>query len=385
MVKIVRTARPATAETVNRDEDYLMPLRKYTASILGVALAAMALVGCGASNDQAGSGSAGQAPAPTTRTVVDMTGRSVQIPTKIERVATNYPALNQTIFMLGDADRLVATSKDMAGSYPLFTTMYPRLKQIPAPFTAASANANVEDLLATKPDVVLLSSASKALVPKLQELHIPALMFDSFADPDELKAGVKLVADVMGGDAVERADQFTAYYDGNVKRVQDATAQVPPGDRPKAYYTAGNPLQTEGKGSIVTTWLEAAGGRNVAADNGISSPPTFSTVSFEDVAKWNPDVIVCREPATKATIMTDPRWHDVAAVKNNRVFVSPRGVFIWSVRSAEAALQPLWAATVLHPELFKDLDMRKEVKDFYAKFYSYNLSDQQVDSILNPT
>jgi iron complex transport system substrate-binding protein len=151
------------------------------------------------------------------------------------------------------------------------------------------------------------------------------------------------------------------------------------------YYTAGNPLQTEGKGSIVTTWMDAAGGRNIAAENGISTPPTFTTVPFEDVVGWNPDVIICREPGTKAAILADQRWHDVAAVKNNRVFVSPRGVFIWSVRSAEAALQPLWAAKMLHPDEFADLDMRKEVKDFYTRFYSYDLSEQQIDTILNPT
>jgi iron complex transport system substrate-binding protein len=377
--------RSRLEKTMNRDEDSLKPPSKYVSRILAVVLTAVALVGCGASNDRAGSTPAPSAAPAATRTVVDMTGRSVQIPAKINRIGTNYPALNQTIFMLGAADRVVATTKDMRTSYPLFTTMYPRLKDISAPFTSASSNANVEELLADRPDIVFLSAGSEGLLPTLQRLNIPTLVFSSFKDPEALKAGVQLVAKVLGGDTVDRANRFTAYYDGNVKRVQTATAGIPPADQPKVYYTAGNPLQTEGKGSIVTTWMNAAGGRNIAAENGISTPPTFSTVSFEDVAKWNPDVIICREPATKKAIMADPRWSNVAAVKNNRVVVSPRGVFIWSVRSAEAALQPLWAAKMLNPDKVTDLDMRKEVKDFYAQFYSYNLSDQQIDGILNPT
>lgn len=353
--------------------------------MLGVVLAAIAVVACGTSNDRPSSAPATEAAPATTRTVVDMTGRSVQIPAEVNRVATNYPALNQAIFMLGDADRIVATSKDMRASYPLFTTMYPRLKEISAPFTSGSANANVEELLAAKPDVVFLSAGAKELVPTMERLHIPALVFDSFTGPDEMEDGVKLVANVLGGDAVARADQFTAYYDANVKRVQTATVDILQASRPKVYYTAGDPLQTEGKASIVETWMNVAGGRNIAAENGISSPPTFSTVSFEDVASWNPDVIICREAKTKAAIQADPRWRNVAAVRDNRVFVSPRGVFIWSVRSAEAALQPLWAAKMLHPDQVAELDMRKEVKKFYTQFYSYNLSDQQIDAILNPT
>lgn len=357
---------------------------KYPARILGVALTIIALVACGASNDRGGSAPSTKGTENTTRTVVDMTGRSVQIPARVERVATNFPALNQMIFMLGGADRIVATSKDMGKSYPLFTTMYPRLKQIPAPFDSGSANANAEEVLAAHPDVVLLSSGAKALLPTMDRLHIPTMIFDSFKDPEELKAGIGLVADVLGGDAVARAKQFTAYYDANVKRVETATADIAQPGRPKVYYTAGNPLQTEGNGSIVTTWMDAAGGRNIAAENGVSAPPTFTTVQFEDVVSWNPDVIICREPGTKAAILADQRWRDIAAVKDNHVFVSPRGVFIWSVRSAEAALQPLWAAKMLHPDKFADLDLRKEVKDFYARFYSYKLSEQQIDGILNP-
>lgn len=359
---------------------------KYAARVAGVALAAVALVSCGTSNDQPNtSPSAAQSGEAATRTVVDMDGRSVQIPATVERIGTNYPALNQAIFMLGEADRIVATSSDMRTTVPLFATMYPRLKEISAPFAAGTPDVNTEELLADRPDVVFLSSAGKALLPTMERLGIPALVFASFKSPEELKAGITLVADVLGGDAKNRAQEFTSYYDANIKRVESATADIPPADRPKAYYTAGDPLQTEGDGSIVKTWMDSSGASNVAADNGISAPPTFATVSFEDVAKWNPDVIICRQAKTRDDILADPRWRDVAAVQNDRVFASPRGVFLWSVRSAEAALMPLWAAKQFHPDRFADLDMHTEVKDFYSRFYSHDLTDQQIDEILNPS
>lgn len=84
-----------------------------------------------------------------------------------------------------------------------------------------------------------------------------------------------MIADVLGVQAPARAQLFAEYFDGNVARAKSATADIPAADQPKAYYTAGNPLQTEGKGSIVDTWMKQAGTRNIAAENGISTPPTF--------------------------------------------------------------------------------------------------------------
>src|SRR5262249_54407347 len=67
------------------------------------------------------------------RTIVDMAGRSVTVPAQINRFATGYPAVNQMVFMLGAADKLVATSQD-AANQALFVTLYPRLKDVPAAF-----------------------------------------------------------------------------------------------------------------------------------------------------------------------------------------------------------------------------------------------------------
>jgi iron complex transport system substrate-binding protein len=323
-----------------------------------------------------------QAPVATTRTVVDLAGRTVTIPARVGRIGTNYPAVNQMIFMLGGMDRLVATDQGEA-SNKLFETIYPRLKNIPAPFGASTTDVNVEALAGTRPDVVFLSSNSP-MVAKLQNLGITAVVLSVFNTPAQLKAGVKLVADVLGGDAPTKAQHFSQYYDGNVARAASATAKIPAANQPKVFYTAGDPLQTEGNGSIVTIWMKEAGGRNIAAENGISAPPTFSTVSIEDVVRWNPDFIVCRDTATKQQILQDPRWRGIAAVRDNRVLINPKGVFVWSVRSGESALQPLWAAKTFHSDLFADLDMRKEVRNFYQTFYSYKLSDQQLDGILSP-
>jgi iron complex transport system substrate-binding protein len=342
-------------------------------------LGLMVLAGCG---QPAAPPAPSAAPAtPVTRTVVDMTGRSVQIPASITRVATDYPALDATMLLLGAADRLVATSPGVGS---LFQTLVPQFKNVLMPFDANLTNVNTESLLATRPQVVFLSPGARSLLPTFARLGIPAIVFAAFQDPAQLKAGVTLVADVLGGDAPARAQQFATYYDSNIAKVQAKTASIPPASQPKVYYTAGNPLQTEGQNSIVDIWMSQGGAQNVAAVNGVNTAPAFATVPLENVVKWNPDIIVCRDAATKPQILADPRWSNIAAVRNHRVYTNPQGVYVWSVRSAESALEPLWAGKTFHPGLFPNLDMTSEVRNFYHQFYSYDLSDQQINAILNP-
>jgi len=41
-----------------------------------------------------------------------------------------------------------------------------------------------------------------------------------------------------------------------------------------------------------------------------------------------------------------------------------------------------FVAKTIHPELFQDLDMIKEIKKYYSKFYRYDLTDEEANRIL---
>jgi iron complex transport system substrate-binding protein len=368
----------------------LLALRGYA-----ILLVLVVLAGCGATTTAAPSpstaqtpstartSSAARTPGTATRTVVDMAGRTVTLPAQVTRIGTNYPAVNQILFMLGATNRLVATSQGTAAEFPFFVSLYPRLKDIPTPFGTSPTDVNLEALLATRPNVVFVSSNS-SMAAKLQSAGIPVVVLAVFNSPADIEAGVKLVADVLGGDAPARAQRFSQYYNANIAQATSKTVNIPMADRPKVYYTAGNPLQTEGKGSIVVTWINEGGGQDIAAENGVTGSP-FATINLETLLRWNPDFIICRDPATRQQILQDPRFRSIAAVRNNHVIIDPQGVFVWSVRSGESALQPLWAAKTFHPHLFANFNMRTEVRTFYQTFYSYKLSNQQVNEILNPT
>ena len=352
-----------------------------TACCLSFALVPLVLAACGgATTAPTGAGAPPATGHAATRTVVDAAGRTVTIPSQVTRVGTNITYANEMIYLLGGINKLVATDDYSAAHLPFFDAIYPPFKNIPQPFGALTPTVNPEQLLSTHPQVVFLQG--QGLLPQLTNIGLPVVVLPYFTTPQQLQACVTLIAEVLGGPAPAQAQRFATFYNQAVAQATGPTASIPTANRPTAYYTGGDPLQTAGAGSIVTTWMNEGGARNVAADTGPSGP--FTTVTLEQVLGWNPDYIICRDASTKPQILNDPRWQAIAAVRNHHVIVNPGGVFVWSASSAESALQPLWAAQTFHPDLFPHLDMRQVVRDFYQQFYNFTPSDQQVTQTLQP-
>jgi len=112
---------------------------------------------------------------------------------------------------------------------------------------------------------------------------------------------------------------------------------------------------------------------------------TRTRFSLEQIMGADPDVIVTLNAESAKEIRTDRRWSQVRAVRNKRVYANPKGMFWWCRETSEEALQILWLAKTLYPEHFKDVDMVKETRYFYKTFYGYELTDREIQEILNPS
>ena len=74
------------------------------------------------------------------------------------------------------------------------------------------------------------------------------------------------------------------------------------------------------------------------------------------------------------------------AVMNNKVFQMPIGISRWGhPGSIETPLAILWAAKTLYPDLFKDINIRTETRQYYKRFFDYELSDKLLEQILSGT
>jgi iron complex transport system substrate-binding protein len=324
------------------------------------------------------------ATATATRQVTDAAGRHVAIPESVARVADPWHANNAMVLMLGGAAKLVATSVQ-AKSQPWLRRLYPRIETIPAAFNAAG-DVNMETLVGARPDVILMAydgSLPKWFTAVDSAYQIPVVLMPN-TSLDGLKTTALLTGEVLGSDELGVAREFVRYFDANIQRVMRITAKLSPNARPKVLHTSSAGILTaDGRQTVIDDWINIAGGVNAATVAGNGRP-----VTMEQVAAWNPDVIIvgsAPNPQNRQAILDDPRWREINAVKNGKVFVNPSGAYLWDRHSAEAALQVLWAAKVLHPAEFADVDVRKETKLFYSRFFHYELSDAEVASILNST
>jgi len=312
--------------------------------------------------------------------VADMFGFSVKLSSKISRIADGWAAHQDIVCLLGGGDKIVATTMAITQK-PWLQKINPDINEAAIVFGSANshANTNVEELIKCKPDVVFVSNSNKD-VDIIRQANIPVVQL-SVTDFNSLKNCVRITATVLGGAALEQAEKYIRYLDEKQTKITNITAQIQLQQKPRVLHIAGlNPLLIDGADTIIDDWINIAGGVNVATVSG-----NLQAVTREQVIHWNPDVIVIAEEASDRQIIKeleqDEVWRQIAAVKNKRVYVNPKGVFSWDRYGAEEALQIQWAAKVFQPDYFKD-DLGPEVKWFFKEFYHYELADHEVIQIL---
>lgn len=311
------------------------------------------------------------------RSVHDIEGKQIDIPQNVNRLANLWPANNQVTLLLGGADKLVATTQ-INRDRPWFVKIYPRIKQVPA-LSKDGLAVQTEALAAMHPDVVMVSIPDMQKQVERAGMKAVLVKFQNF---DGMRKTIKITADVIGGKAPSIAQTYLHDLDSNLNLVASRTKALPDNQKPLVMHIAnGNkPLQIDGGKSIAGEWIRTAGGKSAFPD--LSN---MAEVGMESVIKTNPDVIIIggrNAAAGIATIKKNPAWQSIKAVKNNRIYANPTGVFAWDRYSAEEALEVLWAGKLLHPQLFKDVDMTTRTQTFYKKYYRYNLNQKDAQRIL---
>ncbi len=340
---------------------------------VGLVLAGSLLAGVGAPMVGITTATPVQA-AEKTKTVTDMTGTKVKIPTKVTRVADLWHANNQVVLLLGGQKKLVATTP-MIKQEGWFKTVYPGITKVTSPFSGQ--DIQIEALVKTKPDVVISSNADQ--IKQAKQANLPAInaMFQDFAG---MKKSITLTADVLGGGAPKVAKKYIKYLDGNIAYVKKQLKGVKSTPSVLHITSPADLTKVDGTKTIVDEWIKMAGGKNAITTSG-----NMITVNAEDIVKANPDVIIVGQTTTanaRKILKADATLSQLKAVKNNKVYGNPQGTFPWDRYSAEEALQILWAAQKLHPDQFKGLDMVKKTKSFYKTYYNYDLTTKQAKQIL---
>jgi len=315
------------------------------------------------------------------RTITDAAGRKVEIPDTVRRVLAAGPPASVLVYVLAP-DKLTGWVRQPGDAEKQF--LMPSVRDLPTfgQLTGKGGTANMEAVLAAKPDIILdvgtVNPTYASLADKVQaQTGIPYVLIDgSFARSAET---LREAGDILG--VADRAEKLATYAATKISDLDTKLASIPDSDRPRVYYGRGpEGLETGLSGSINLEILGAAGATNVAAAAGKGG---LTQVSLEQILSWKPDTILAASGKFASSVKSDPLWKNLDAVKNNRVFVTPNLPFGWfdSPPGINRLIGISWLEHLFYPKQFTG-DLKADVREFFTLFYQVDLTDDQLATLL---
>ncbi|TFZ07899.1 ABC transporter substrate-binding protein [Ramlibacter humi] len=252
-------------------------------------------------------------------TVTDDRGVAVTLREPPKRIVTLLPSLAETVCALGACDRLAGV--DDYANYP------EQVRRLP--HVGGLDDAQIESIVALKPDVVLLSNTARAL-NRLQALGVPVLGFDlkTLADAKRAFGKIGQLLELRGADAAWQ----------RIEAGVDAAARsLPPSVRGTTVYfevSAGPYAASES--SHIGELLARLGAANIVPGR-LGSVPLLNP---EFVVRADPQVVMVSDRDAQA-LLARPGWSRIRALREGRVcrFTTQQGDVIVrpGPRLAEAA------------------------------------------------
>lgn len=354
-----------------------------------VAVGALWMLGQRRSADQGVTASSAAA------TLVDVRGRPVSVKGPVKRIAIDDSRYLVALSLIhpDPVSLLVGWPKDInrlgEATYQQFLQKSPALAAVPK--VASSAGAfDVESLLATRPDVALLSLESgitEAQLAQVEAAGIPVVFVDFFVKPlDNLETSLKLLGHLTGRD--DQASAFLALRRQHLQRITDKVATLPADDRPTVFVEAHAGISADccnspGRGNI-GDYIGLVGGHNIGADV-ISQ--SFGKLNLEYVISRDPKVYIAtggphlaksgglvlgpgftaeQAHAALVKIASRPGISGLTAVKDGRT----HGISHQLINSPLDIVAIEAFARWIHPELFADIDPGATLDQINRQFLS---------------
>lgn len=219
-----------------------------------------------------------------------------------QRIVSMLPSLTEGVCAMDQCQRLVGV--DRYSNYP------DSVKRLPV--LGGGMDPNIEGIVALKPDVVLVSSSSRAS-SRLEALGIKvvALETKSHADVKRVlhKLGVLLdIPDEAG------ADRLWRIIDSSVSAA--AQSLSPRAKNVRVYFEVSRGPYAAGESSFIGETLKRLGVKNVVP----ASLGPFPKLNPEFVVRANPDVIMIGNRSMQAMVPY-PGWGSIKAVREQRICV----------------------------------------------------------------
>ena len=235
------------------------------------------------------------------RSFTDDLGKTITLPENVDSVVSLAPNLTEIVFAVGAGDKLVGVTTFC--NYPAEAK---RIRQV-----SDTQKPNIESIVAIKPQVVFVSTASQleAFTKTLAEQKI-AVFVTNPDSLDDIYRSIEQIGNILG-----KKDKAETLVQSLKKHVAEARGPIVYESLPRVFVQIDrNTLYTIGKDSYITDIIARAGGVSATAE----LPTAYPTISRETALAMNPDVIVISESENNRE--PNEAFRNSPAVKNGRVY-----------------------------------------------------------------
>ena len=341
-------------------------MKKIIALILAAVTCVGLLAGCGAAGTINGD----------MRAITDGAGRQVHVPEKVESiVCVGVGALRYTCYV--GAQDLVIGVEDYEikpGMSRLYNYVnFDKFKALPA--IGANGQPYTEEIINLAPDVIVMSKSASVEADDLQaKTGTPVVVVpgsDTTLDQDAFET-IRIMGQLYGME--NRAGELTHYLEGIQKDLSDRTKDIPESSKPFVYVGGVSFRGHHGFEGTEAGYGPFAliGAKNLADTTGQTG--AFN-IDLEQVLSWDPDIIFLDfngMSLIKEDYAKNPDYYNaLTAVQEGRVYSQIS--FRSSASNLETALaDAYYAACVMYPEQFKDVDPVAKAQEIFEKLLGVN-------------
>ncbi len=267
-----------------------------------------------------------------TREITDDLGHKVKLPEKIERSVSLAPNLTEIIFAVGAGDKLVGRT-----SYDNFPLEAQKIQTV-----GDTLNPNIENIIALKPQIVLISTASQieTFSKQLEAQNIAVFV----TNPNSLVGIYTSIYQI--GEIFNKNEKAREVVDNLKQRVANIEARTDATENTKVFLQISKePLFTIGKESFLTDLINRAGGISVTENVATAYPK----LSKETALALNPEAIILSDSEDNKE--PNEVFNNSPAARNNKVFRINADIISRPSPRIVDALEQI--ARELHPESFQ--------------------------------
>lgn len=313
---------------------------------------------------------------PETRMIVDGNGREVEIPYTVESiVCVGVGALRYTCYMQGQ-DLVVGVEdyETKAGMSRLYNYVnFDRFGSLPV--TGTNGEPFVEEIVNVGPQVIVMSSYASVDPDELQgKTGIPVVMVpgsDTTLD-DKAYETIRILGELYGKE--DWAEELTVYLHGIEKDLAQRVEGIPEEDKPTAYVCGVSFKGAHGFEGTEAFYgpFELIQANNLANTTGQAG--AFD-IDLEQVLQWDPQFIFVDfngMSLINEDYAANPDFYNsLTAVQEGRVYSQIS--FRSSASNLETALaDAYYAATILYPEQFADVDIEAKTGEIFETLLGSN-------------